>query len=89
MNPLVEALLVELNWIVTWRCQVGAGGIIGCPSDYTVYVRLGVRALCAYDPSERLGDGAQYVDLRVFRSTSLGVVPPDLGRMGPTVVARD
>jgi len=67
----------------------GAGGIIGWPSEYIVDVRLGERALCAEDPREGLGDGARYFDRRVLGSTSRGVMSPDLGRMGPTDVARD
>ena len=67
----------------------GAGGIIDLPSEYIVDVRLGVRALCAEDPREGLGDCARYFDRRGFGSTSRSVVSPDLGRMDPTDVARD
>ena len=67
----------------------GVGGIIDWPSEYIVDVRLGVRALCAEEPPKGVGDGARYFDLRGFRSTSLGVVSPDVGRMEPTDVARD
>ena len=92
-DPLVEALLLEP--LLDGQMELldksrGAGGSIdGSTSECLDEARLGVRALCAEDPRERDGDDALYFDLRVFRSTSLGVVSPDLGRMEPTDVARD
>ena len=46
----------------------GAGGIIDCPSEYIVDVRLGVRAMCAEDHEKGTGTAQGILTCVVLRA---------------------